>query len=166
MCIYVYSGVGGETLFSGRGSPPKKVHIFAGAAVLLAFAGAASIALAVTGLCATTNESRSFHAVYFLFTLAVYSLVVIVTVATAINEPRIESILGTECEEHPWPNCSQDLPEIVTAVKANLKTVFYGALTVTGSLAALMTMTVFSAGEAKRAEYYEIKTVHPQFIVG
>ena len=143
----------------------QRLHVLPWAAVLLVVAGVVAFVLSFVGCCAAALESRHFHALYFMSTLVVFTCVVAVTVATATNEPMVESFLKHECETNPWPNCKQDLPKIIHAAKDNLTTLFYGALSASSTFAVLMLLTVLAAGEAKAAEYYEIKTLGtPQFV--
>eukprot|EP00237_Pycnococcus_provasolii_P010888 CAMPEP_0198721102 /NCGR_PEP_ID=MMETSP1471-20131121/64713_1 /TAXON_ID=41880 /ORGANISM="Pycnococcus provasolii, Strain RCC733" /LENGTH=213 /DNA_ID=CAMNT_0044481983 /DNA_START=19 /DNA_END=660 /DNA_ORIENTATION=+ len=86
--------------------------------------GCVIVFFSVVGICAACCKGVAcLQHMYFALTLLGYTLELVVSTACFVALPSVESWLEKQCDEHPWPDCKTDLPQVEKEVTNHLKAI-------------------------------------------
>ncbi|WZN64157.1 hypothetical protein HKI87_09g57110 [Chloropicon roscoffensis] len=122
--------------------------------------------LSVVGYWGASSKNRCLLHVFFALLQAAFAGIVVITTALYVGTPWIDQQLETLCKDHPWQDCTNQVPKIEATMRDHLYLVRSISLSICVFLLGIIHASFLAVSESRRSAYSEIPSYNkPQTFV-
>eukprot|EP00212_Chloropicon_laureae_P004912 CAMPEP_0197498980 /NCGR_PEP_ID=MMETSP1311-20131121/60787_1 /TAXON_ID=464262 /ORGANISM="Genus nov. species nov., Strain RCC856" /LENGTH=183 /DNA_ID=CAMNT_0043044719 /DNA_START=540 /DNA_END=1091 /DNA_ORIENTATION=- len=128
--------------------------------------GLLTFILSIVGYVGATKKNKCVLLFFFTFLQTALAGLVAISAALYTGLPWIDEQLETLCKDHPWENCTDEVPKIEQQMRSHLTLVRSISLSICVFLFGIIHATFLAVSESKRNMYKEIPSYErPQTFV-
>mmetsp|Transcript_14027 Transcript_14027/g.26959 ORF Transcript_14027/g.26959 Transcript_14027/m.26959 type:complete len:184 (+) Transcript_14027:157-708(+) len=122
--------------------------------------------LSIVGYWGASSKNRCLLLIFFSVLQFVFAGLIAITAALFVGLPWIDQQLSQLCKEHPWENCTEEVPKIEATMRNHLMLVRSISLSICVFLLGIIHAAFLAVSETRKELYEEIPSYNkPQTFV-